>query len=92
MPWCASAAVCAIWFHVAQIGGFQNCPICVWSGVRVEPCAAPRALTSLIAAAYFGLVSASGGGGRNWLARRITNGLTRGQCVKAGGANAGGVS
>src|SRR3954463_10090933 len=88
--WRASAAVCAIWFHVAQIGGVQNCPICVWSGGRVEPCAAPRALTSLIAAAYFGLVSASGGGGRNSLARRITNGLTCGQCVKDGGGKGGG--
>ena len=61
--------------------------VLVWSAVRVALCAAPRALTSLIAAAYFGLVSAGGGGGRNWLARRITNGLTRDQCVKTGGAS-----
>jgi hypothetical protein len=29
-------------FHAAQIGGFQNSPICVWSAVRVDPVAAPR--------------------------------------------------
>ena len=35
--WWATATVWAIRFQVAQIGGFQNRPICVWSGVRVEP-------------------------------------------------------
>ena len=63
-PW-PSAAVWAMRFQAAQIGGFQNRPIWVWSVVRVEPWAAPRALTSLIAAAYFELVNAGGGGGQN---------------------------
>src|SRR3954452_12167649 len=79
-------------FQVAQIGGFQNSPICVWSGVRVEPCATPRLLISLIAAAYFALVSAGGGCGRNWSAACRANGLTKRQWVNAGCANAGGVS
>ena len=61
--WWATATVCAMRFQAAQIGGFQNRPICVWSGVRVEPSAEPSALTSLMAAAYFALVSASGGSG-----------------------------
>jgi hypothetical protein len=81
----------AIVFQVAQIGGFQNRPIWVWSGVRVEPVAAPSALTSFTAAAYFGLVSDGGAGGRNWSAWRRTNGVTRDHCVNTGAASAGGV-
>jgi hypothetical protein len=41
----------AIWFQKFWIGGFQNRPICVCSGVRVVLVAEPRLLTSLIAAA-----------------------------------------
>ena len=92
LPCRATAAVWAIRFHAAQIGGFQNSPICVWSGVRVEPCAAPRAWTSWIAAAYFALVSGAGGGGRNASAPASANGRTCAQCVNTGAAKAGGVS
>src|SRR4051794_41978782 len=63
VPWRAEMTVCAIWFHVAQIGGFQNRPICVWSGVLVAPPAIPSVCTSLMAAAYWGLASDGGGGG-----------------------------
>ena len=91
-PGWASAAVSAMRFHAVQIGGFQNSPICVWSAVRVEPVAAPSARTSSSAATAFGLSIAGGAGGRNWAARRRTNGRTLGQCVNTGCANAGGVS
>jgi hypothetical protein len=46
-------------------------------------------LTSLTAAAYVALVRAGGAGGRNWSARRRTNGATRSHCVNTGAASAG---
>src|SRR4051794_21978807 len=92
VPWRAEMTVCAIWFHVAQIGGFQNRPICVWSGVLVEPPAIPSVCTSLMAAAYWGLASDGGAGGRNVKPRRTTNGRTRPQFVNTGAASAGGGS
>ena len=54
-------------FHVFQIGGAQNWAIVVSLAVRVVLVSSPRLWTSLIAAAHLGLVSAGGGGGRNWL-------------------------
>src|SRR5438309_1805853 len=53
---------------------------------------APSDFTSSNESVYEGLVSAGGGGGRNWLALRSANGWTKGQCVNTGCANAGGVS
>src|SRR3954465_4597948 len=92
LPGWASSAVCAMRFQVAQIAGFQKRPISVWSAVRVEPDAAPSALTSSMAAAVLTLLRAGGAGGRNSAAVRITNGLTGAQWVNCGDPKAGGVS
>src|SRR5262245_3375839 len=91
-PWWPAAAVSAMRFHAAQIGGVQHRTIRVWAYLRWGPVAEPRSLTSSIAARYLALVSAGGAGGRNWSALRSRNGFTRGQWVNTGWPKAGGVS
>jgi hypothetical protein len=73
--WCESAKVSAIWFQKFWIGGFQNLPISVCSGVLVALVADPRLCTSLMAAAYASLVNEGGDAGRTgrpWRARTVS--------------------
>src|SRR5215813_9174567 len=88
---CAVATLAAIWFQKFWIGGAQNWPIWVCSGVRVVLVAEPRLCTSFSAAAYALLVSAGGGTGRNWSPRSSTNGVTWPHVVKTAAGLFGGV-
>src|SRR5438128_11517348 len=86
-------AVCAIWFHTFCTGAApQNRPMSVWSALLVVLLISPSDLISSKSVVERGLVTAGGGGGRNWSPVSSANGRTSGQFVKTGCLKLGGVS